>query len=301
MIVSRRTGRLNRSFGDSIMNSATNAHSQSVKRRKVSCNYTTSKKLRVSHGVASAQGMRKSMEDAQVSKLNLNLSPSACVRSSPSARVQFHAVFDGHGDQNVSEWLASNLIPIVEKFLSSETSVEIAITKAFESAEEELLKENFRSGSTCVAMLIEELTNTAWVINVGDSRCVLSNGWASKDHKPTCPQEAERIEFAGGWVVNNRVSGLLAVSRAFGDRLFKPVVTSTPDITKIHLKESDQFAILACDGLWDVLSNELAISLVSDGMRIKAPVEDICWGLVTAAIKERNSSDNVSVTVLKLW
>jgi protein phosphatase PTC1 len=68
---------------------------------------------------------------------------------------------------------------------------------------------------------------------------------------------------------------------------------------KIKLKESDKFAILACDGLWDVLSNDLACSLASDGFRIGAPIEDICWGLVTAAINERKSSDNVSVTLLK--
>lgn len=296
MIVSRRTGR--RTFGETLDKpSFKNATTPAPKmRRKVSCNYHS---VNVTHGFASAQGQRKTMEDAQVSKLNLKLNDHACVQSCDKHRVQFHAVFDGHGDNQSAEWLARHLIPIVEQYLCEEETVEDAIMGAFQHADKLLLDEKFNSGSTCIAMLIEELTNTAWVINVGDSRCVLDSGFATSDHKPTCPREAERIHLAGGCVMNNRVSGLLAVSRAFGDRHFKPVVSAEPEITKIKLKESDRFAILACDGLWDVLSNELACSLASDGFRIGAPIEDICWGLVTAAIKERKSSDNVSVILLK--
>jgi len=298
MIVSRRTGREphTRTFGDALTATSLKNVSTPPSRRKISCNYP---RVQVTHGSASAQGQRKTMEDAQVSKLNLNLKKTACVQSTSTHRVQFHAVFDGHGDNQAAEWLARHLIPIVEQYLSSERVVEIAITKAFERADKILLEEKFNSGSTCVAMLIEECTNTAWAINVGDSRCVLNSGFATKDHKPTCPREAARIDLAGGWVTNNRVSGLLAVSRAFGDRHFKPIVSAVPEITKIKLKDTDKFAILACDGLWDVLSNELACSLASDGFRIGAQIEDICWGLVTAAIKERKSSDNVSVTLLK--
>jgi len=294
MIISRRTGRqqLDASAG-AFVNNLDNVRPL---RRKVSCNYH---RVQVSYGCASAQGPRKSMEDAQVSKENLSLCGKACVRSSPSHNVSFHAVFDGHGDSKTSQWLAKNLIPIIEQFLCAEEEVEEAIAKAFKEADVRLLREGFSCGSTCIAMLVEEFTNTAWIINLGDSRCVMSSGFATKDHKPTCPDEAARIEFAGGFVVNNRVSGLLAVSRAFGDRQFKPVVSAEPDITKVKLKETDKFAILACDGLWDVLSNELACCLVQDGLRIGAQVEDVCWGLVTAAIKERKTTDNVSVTLLK--
>lgn len=43
----------------------------------------------------------------------------------------------------------------------------------------------------------------------------------SVDHKPSRPDEAQRIRDAGGFVINNRVMGELAVSRAFGDCEFK--------------------------------------------------------------------------------
>lgn len=43
----------------------------------------------------------------------------------------------------------------------------------------------------------------------------------TEDHKPTREDEQKRIRDAGGFVINNRVMGELAVSRAFGDAEFK--------------------------------------------------------------------------------
>lgn len=43
----------------------------------------------------------------------------------------------------------------------------------------------------------------------------------SEDHKPGREDEAKRIRDAGGFVINGRVMGELAVSRAFGDVDFK--------------------------------------------------------------------------------
>jgi len=61
--------------------------------------------------------------------------------------------------------------------------------------------------------------------NVGDSRAVASvRGHAqllSFDHKPHHDREMRRINAAGGFVEFNRVNGNLALSRAFGDFVFK--------------------------------------------------------------------------------
>lgn len=279
MIISRRTGR-------KPFTPQTNRISCTA-RRKVSGSF------RVEKGVASAQGPRPTMEDAHVSA-TFHLPSSAVI----SGSIQFHAVFDGHGGSTVSQWLQREMVKAVERFLMSESTVERALQKACETLDQVLVRDRFDSGSTCIALLIEERTQTAWVMNVGDSRCVFSNRWASKDHKPTTSDEQARIDLAGGWVVNNRVSGLLAVSRAFGDWQFKPVVTAEPEITKINL-DKQKFAILACDGMWDVLSNDIACSLAGDGFRIGAAPSDVAWGLVHAAINEKKSTDNVSVIVLK--
>jgi protein phosphatase 1L len=79
------------------------------------------------------------------------------------------------------------------------------------------------------------------------------------DHKPNSKEERQRIEKAGGvvvWAGTWRVAGVLAVSRAFGDRPLKQYVIPTPDIQDEWLSHDDEFLILASDGLWDVVSNQ---------------------------------------------
>lgn len=41
-----------------------------------------------------------------------------------------------------------------------------------------------------------------------------------------------------------------------GDAEYKPYVTATPDVQEIPLTGGEDFLILACDGLWDFLSED---------------------------------------------
>ena len=92
----------------------------------------------------------------------------------------------------------------------------------------------------------------------------------SLDHKPTNSEEKQRIEAAGGTVSNAggvpRVNGNLNLSRAIGDLKYKSngslppeaqIITAHPDVRVFELSSEDQFFVLACDGVWDVLSNEV--------------------------------------------
>lgn len=69
--------------------------------------------------------------------------------------------------------------------------------------------------------------NEIYCANAGDSRTVMAEyGNAtdlSKDHKPDLPEERSRIIKAGGEVVDGRVNGALALSRAIGDFDYKGV------------------------------------------------------------------------------
>lgn len=61
--------------------------------------------------------------------------------------------------------------------------------------------------------------------NAGDSRAVLSKKGKAKDlsidHKPELPSEKRRIEKANGYIEDNRVNGMLALSRSMGDFEYK--------------------------------------------------------------------------------
>jgi protein phosphatase PTC1 len=93
-----------------------------------------------------------------------------------------------------------------------------------------------------------------YTANVGDARIVLCrNGKAlrlSYDHKGSDENEGKRIANAGGLILNNRVNGVLAVTRALGDSYMKDLVTGHPYTTETVIQpDIDEFIILACDGV----------------------------------------------------
>jgi len=79
-----------------------------------------------------------------------------------------------------------------------------------------------------------------------------------------------------------RVNGNLNLSRSIGDLKYKKVpniapadqmITAQPDIKSVILNEKDEFVILACDGIWDCLTNEEAVKYVLDRIDTKTPTE----------------------------
>lgn len=69
------------------------------------------------------------------------------------------------------------------------------------------------------------------------------------DHKGSDAQEAKRITDAGGFVMNARVNGVLAVTRSLGDSAMKEFVVGSPYTTETVLGNEDSFLIIACDGV----------------------------------------------------
>lgn len=142
------------------------------------------------------------------------------------------------------------------------------------------------AGCTAVCAVINGTTLT--VANAGDSRVVLGRAEGvtepmSYDHKPMHETEMKRITEAGGFVNQfGRVNGNLNLSRSIGDLKYKQVpnilpsaqmITAEPDIKQIELKPDDEFIILACDGIWDCLTNEEAVKYVHDRIDTKSPTE----------------------------
>ncbi|KAJ3777808.1 protein serine/threonine phosphatase 2C [Lentinula raphanica] len=143
--------------------------------------------------------------------------------------------------------------------------------------------------------------------NVGDARGVMCrNGTATRlthDHKPSDSDEQARIRGAGGIVLRGRVFGTLAVSRSLGDHMryeslkLKDLVIGTPYLSRTELKENDEFCVIACDGLWDVMSDQEAVDLV----RNIDDAEEASRTLVNYALKNDSmiSRDNVTVMVIR--
>jgi serine/threonine protein phosphatase PrpC len=161
---------------------------------------------------------------------------------------------------------ATNVEQLGDALIRSFQDIDVAIR------EHQSLNAADTSGCTAVTAVI----TPRYIVcsNAGDSRCVLgTNGIAkglSEDHKPSDDLERKRIENAGGSVQWKRVDGDLAVSRAFGDFQFKArtdlppaeqKVSCYPDIVVHERCPEDEILLLACDGLWDVMTNNEAIDL----------------------------------------
>lgn len=248
-------------------------------------------------GYADTMGKRPSMEDDMAIVGNLR----------DREDEDYVAIFDGHGGREVSSYAAKNLYKILSKNLDSDENPEKSIRNSFFQINDVIKNENLRGGSTALVAFFT--SQKCYIANAGDSRAVLCQGdkaiRLSVDHKPDDPAEESRIKSVGGSVTRqvnrqgktiSRVGGMLAVSRALGDIFLLPYVTPEPDIKEFDLHSpQNQYLILACDGLWDVISDDEALEIIKD---ISDPEE--------AAIKlrdqalQRSSTDNISVIVIKL-
>lgn len=151
------------------------------------------------------------------------------------------------------------------------------------------------SGTTAVVALIRG--KQLIVANAGDSRCVVSEcGKAvdmSYDHKPEDEVELARIKHAGGKVtMDGRVNGGLNLSRAIGDHFYKrnkalspeeQMISSMPDVKVLTLSGDHDFMVIACDGIWNVLSSQEVVDFVSE--RIK-PDESGHVRLLSSIVEE---------------
>lgn len=145
------------------------------------------------------------------------------------------------------------------------------------------------SGCTAVVALLVD--RDLYVANAGDSRCIVCRSGKvvemSFDHKPEDQIEFQRIRKAGGRVtMDGRVNGGLNLSRAIGDHGYKmnkelpaeeQMITAMPDLKKITLTEEDEFMVLACDGIWNYMSNEEVVGFVKHRIDAgKLTLTEIC-------------------------
>ncbi|KAL2236137.1 UNVERIFIED_CONTAM: putative protein phosphatase 2C 59, partial [Sesamum indicum] len=245
------------------------------------------------YGYASSQGKRSSMEDYYETRID----------GVDGEMVGLFGVFDGHGGAQAAEYVKRNLFSNLVRHPKFLSDIKSAIVDTFSHTDSEFLKnesdQNKDAGSTASTAIL--LGDRLLVANVGDSRAVICRGGdaiaVSRDHKPNHTDERQRIENAGGfvmWAGTWRVGGVLAVSRAFGDKLLKRYVVSDPEIQEEKVDGTLEFLILASDGLWDVVTNEEAVSMIKP---IPEP-EEAARRLLQEA-HERGSADNITVVVVR--
>ena len=212
----------------------------------------------------------------------------------------YMSVCDGHGvnGHHVSSFIKT-ILPVDmsenlkhRNILTETEKTHEIIKETFIIANDKLVEnqniDSIFSGTTCVSVIYtpEKLICP----NIGDSRAVLARYDNDKkkyiaieltrDHKPTEIDERKRIiendgriqpffedgEFVGPeriWIKEDEVPGL-AMTRSFGDRVAATVgVISEPEIKEFDLDINDKFMIIASDGIWEFISSQECVDMVS--------------------------------------
>ncbi|ORX71573.1 PP2C-domain-containing protein [Linderina pennispora] len=264
------------------------------------------------YGASAMQGWRITMEDAHTTLLKVG----------PDNESAFFAVYDGHGGQTSALFAGDqlqNFIVSNEHYAAGD--FEKAIKAGYINADAELRKDpkmvNDSSGCTAVSVLITK-EGKVYCGNAGDSRCIISTkGRAialSNDHKPKDEIEFNRIMAGGGFVEFGRVNGNLALSRAIGDFEFKnnpalpaekQIVTADPDVIGHKLSADDEFLVIACDGIWDCMTNQQVAQFVHEMVAKGLKLPQVCEELMDRCLASESElggvgCDNMTVVIVGL-
>ncbi|KAL6320768.1 hypothetical protein AAG906_008768 [Vitis piasezkii] len=248
---------------------------------------------KLSCGYSSFRGKRASMEDFYDVKMSKIDGQTVCL----------FGIFDGHGGSRAAEFLKEHLFENLMKHPEFMTNTKLAISETYQQTDMNFLdaeRDTYRDdGSTASTAVL--VGNHLYVANVGDSRAVISKAGKaiplSEDHKPNRSDERKRIENAGGvvmWAGTWRVGGVLAMSRAFGNRMLKQYVVAEPEIQDQEVDEELELLVLASDGLWDVVPNEDAIALARTEEEPEAGARKL-----TETAFTRGSADNITCIVVR--
>ncbi|EGR27968.1 hypothetical protein IMG5_185510 [Ichthyophthirius multifiliis] len=284
---------------------------------------------RFNTGMWCDRGTRITMEDRYQAQQNIYLSKYFS--------MSYFAVFDGHGGEQCSQFLCENFSEKFKENLNNDDCLDETntfyeyiskkivetvqgIDQEFFERQRQILQDNNYVDSGSAGIITFIFGNKIITSNTGDCRAILSrNGQAvqlSVDHKPYLESERERILNAGGTVDSGRVNKKLAVSRAFGDFVFKKeqtgdkdIIIATPDVRIWDIDFlQDEFIVMGCDGLFDIYSNQEIINMVRERLT-EYPITEqdpqkvarqLCLDAVNQSKLQRRGSDNVSVIIILL-
>ncbi|XP_030546697.1 probable protein phosphatase 2C 27 [Rhodamnia argentea] len=228
--------------------------------------------------------------------------------------VSLYGVFDGHMGKAAAQYVRDHLPRVIVEDSDFPLELEKVVVRSFKEVDAAFAKSctldtSLSSGTTALTAMI--FGRSLLVANAGDCRAVLSRGGIalemSKDHRPCCPREKDRIKSLGGFVVDDEyLNGLLGVTRALGDWHLEGMkevnggggpLSAEPELKLVTLMKEDEFLIIGSDGIWEVFTSQNAIDFARRRLQELNNVKLCCKEVVEEAIK-RGATDNLTVVVV---
>ena len=294
--------------------------------------------LSLEFAVSEMQGWRESMEDCSVSLTSLEQpldglamfsvfdghgGPAVsklCAQSFPTELLR-HARAASVVD--LEEILTKTYVEMDNIIFEAGSVAPGGKVAVVENIEGRIERKNLFDFTGCTAVTALISTEKVTVANAGDSRCLLCRGGEaielSHDHKPESPRERTRIEKAGGKVTAIgpcfRVDWGLNLSRSLGDFAYKrngdlpaseQKISSMPDLITETLRHDDEFIVLGCDGIFELLTSQQVIDFVRSGIQRGLKLEKIAEALLDECCSKDPSltagkgTDNETCVIIKL-
>lgn len=276
------------------------------------------------YGVSLSTGRRKYQHDRHI------------VQTVNSGTMTIYAVADGHGEQRTGHIVSDFVIQRLAETLQSHgvlgyeafdescfTKIRAAVRSLDESCISFTSTKQIYAGSTLCCVF--RLHDSILCANVGDSRAILisclpqsSNVHTvqlSRDHVCTDEVERERIERAGGVILNRLLNGYISMSRALGDEDLKMHRNLTPfpfpgkgrpykddlfigdaDVTQRPICTGDICTVVASDGLWNYMDNDDVAKVIFKSLLNGGNVKDAADAVVKRTLS-KGGCDNITVVI----
>ena len=298
----------------------------------------------IKYGVCSMQGWRRTMEDAHLISLNQGLNNKTHIFGIFDGHggrevanyvknhfTEFFLSNENYKKGKIKEAIKETFLLLDRNLETKEAMIELTkdhinFCKEFniQTNENEINErknyiENIAYSIGCTANIFIIYNNEDfYFVNSGDSRSLLlKRGESIKmsiDHKPELPNEFSRIKKAGLSINEGRVNGMLNLSRSIGDFQFKlrkdlkqeeQGVTCNPDILYGKKSDSDDFVVIACDGVWECISNEGISDFIYDKFRNDRNVDlgkiigEVFDRGIAKSGYEENGCDNMTCMIIQ--
>lgn len=252
-----------------------------------------------------------------------------------------YSIFDGHGGEICSKYVVDKLpkqLMYALKTRKPQTDSDYAATvkSAFTRVDEQFLTEHKHivktsaSGSCGLSVIIRN--DTLIIGNLGDSRVLLGSqgsSWShevlTNDHNTKNEKERQLVMqrttdpmpirgHATNKVPGERIGGVLMVTRAFGDGIFKrrdmslspfipylPYITSEPEVTIRKLSSNDRYAVISSDGLYEYLTPAEVAATVEQHLETTTDGSKIACALIEQQFEKVAKLANKTVEQIKAY
>eukprot|EP00928_Gymnodinium_smaydae_P050196 TRINITY_DN3378_c0_g3_i1.p1 TRINITY_DN3378_c0_g3~~TRINITY_DN3378_c0_g3_i1.p1 ORF type:complete len:428 (-),score=63.04 TRINITY_DN3378_c0_g3_i1:336-1619(-) len=269
-------------------------------------------------GYAMDTGPRAKMEDAVV--VAERLEPSTY----QGVVTELYCVLDGHGGHGAVDFIKRNLAKCIswhqhnghekcaaailrDSFFRLDSALLQALVRAKESYPASDSQKVSSGTCACVATICDSILTVA---SVGDCRAIICKSGEpahvttlTRDHRPDEDAEAARLKECGAEVsCDGYLDSTINVSRAFGDMDFRTDkkfvgMTAEPDVFTHKVDSSTEFLLLACDGIFELMSSHDAATEVRRALRQGSSPHAAARALVSVALEKRGG-DNLTAAVV---